>query len=76
MAFVVEYMYIPVHSVLGIAQCLVLAEMFLRDCVTVSNYSGVQATSSSYKASDLCDSPGKDYGWIDPGMIHTVTLDK
>ena len=36
----------------------------------------IQATSSTYKATDMCDSPAKDYGWIDPGMIHRVTLDK
>ena len=36
----------------------------------------IQATSSTYKATDMCDSPAKDYGWIDPGMIHRVTMDK
>ena len=36
----------------------------------------IQATSSMYKAMDMCDSPAKDYGWIDPGMIHRVTLNK
>ncbi len=24
----------------------------------------------------MCDSPAKDYGWIDPGMMHTVVMDK
>ena len=35
----------------------------------------VKATSSTYSASDMCDSPAKDYGWIDPGMIHSVVMD-
>ena len=36
----------------------------------------MQAVSTTYKASDMCDSPAKDYGWIDPGIIHTVTMDR
>ena len=40
------------------------------DCLFV-----VQATSSTYSASDMCDTPATDYGWIDPGMMHRVVLD-
>ncbi len=35
----------------------------------------LQAVSSTYKATDMCASPAKDYGWLDPGLIHKVTLD-
>ncbi len=35
-----------------------------------------QAVSSTYKATDMCASPARDYGWLDPGMIHKVALDK
>jgi len=45
-------------------------------CVCLSVCLSVQATSSTYKASDMCDSPAKDYGWIDPGMMHRVVMDK
>ncbi|XP_064405797.1 uncharacterized protein LOC135350876 [Halichondria panicea] len=34
------------------------------------------AVSSTYKATDMCASPARDYGWLDPGMIHKVTLEK
>jgi len=33
-----------------------------------------EATSTTYRAEDMCDSPARDYGWIEPGMIHQVTL--
>ena len=45
-------------------------------CFTLWLYWFFQAVSTTYKASDMCDSPAKDYGWIDPGIIHTVTMDR
>lgn len=34
-----------------------------------------QATSSTYTAQDMCDTPAMDYGWTDPGMIHKALMD-
>lgn len=43
---------------------------------TSGGYTWVKnATSTTYKASDMCDSPAKDYGWMDPGALHRVTMD-
>jgi len=36
----------------------------------------MQAYISTYSASDMCDSPAKDLGWIDPGTIYTAVMDK
>lgn len=36
----------------------------------------LQATTTTYNSSDLCDSPGTDWGWMDPGLLHTVVMDK
>ena len=36
----------------------------------------VQVNTTTYSASDLCGPPATDYGWMDPGMIHTTTMDK
>lgn len=32
------------------------------------------ATTSSYSASDLCDSPGNSSGWLSPGLIHDAIM--
>ncbi|KAL5489146.1 hypothetical protein EMCRGX_G018204 [Ephydatia muelleri] len=34
-----------------------------------------QASSSTYKAGDMCGSPATDFGFLDPGMLHQVTMD-
>eukprot|EP00731_Ephydatia_muelleri_P019789 Em0012g614a len=33
------------------------------------------ASSSTYKAGDMCGSPATDFGFLDPGMLHQVTMD-
>ena len=43
-------------------------EMYNKNCK-------FQATTSSYSAKDMCDSPATDYGFMNPGMISTVFLD-
>ena len=42
----------------------------------MDNYSILQADSSGYSANDMCDSPAKDLGWIEPGVIYTAVMDK
>eukprot|EP00731_Ephydatia_muelleri_P019818 Em0012g643a len=37
--------------------------------------SSKMASSSTYKAGDMCGSPATDFGFLDPGMLHQVTMD-
>jgi len=36
----------------------------------------VTAESLSYNASDMCGSPATDWGWRDPGLLHTAYMEK
>lgn len=34
----------------------------------------VPATTTTYKASDLCGPPASTFGWVDPGHLHTAAM--
>ncbi|XP_064383549.1 uncharacterized protein LOC135332138 [Halichondria panicea] len=81
-----EYPNEPLHGHLALTNNI--AEMVLmwvtRDATTPQvkwgttskQYTSTKnAVSSTYKATDMCASPARDYGWLDPGLIHKVTLD-
>ncbi len=34
-----------------------------------------KAASISYNATDMCGSPATDWGWRDPGLLHTVYME-
>lgn len=36
----------------------------------------MQAVTTTYNATDMCDSPATDWGWREPGLLHTVVMDK
>ena len=44
--------------------------------VNFTPYELLQAVTSTYNASDMCDSPATDWGWREPGLLHTVVMDK
>lgn len=33
------------------------------------------ANTFSYNATDMCGSPATDWGWRDPGLIHTAVME-
>ena len=35
-----------------------------------------QATTATYDSSKMCNSPASDYGWREPGLLHTAVLEK
>lgn len=36
----------------------------------------LQATTTTYTADDMCESPAIDYGYLDPGALNTVDMTK
>ena len=36
----------------------------------------MKANSSTYSAKDMCGSPATGVGYIDPGTLHQVTMDR
>lgn len=44
---------------------------------TPSNYKySAKPTTITYNASDMCGSPATDWGWREPGLIHTAVMEK
>ena len=36
----------------------------------------LQASTKTYDASMMCDSPANDWGWREPGLLHTAVMEK
>lgn len=45
-----------------------IASLYLHACM--------QAVSMTYSASDMCGSPATDFGFRDPGKIHTAVMNE
>lgn len=36
----------------------------------------VKPSTSTYNTTDMCGSPATDWGWRDPGLLHTALMEK